>query len=433
MNRKYLIMLGVCLALLLSDAVYARHYVIALSPMQGREALQNQSAATLRFLMQRLQPGESALVVDGLHLKTVAHFTVKDKAVYNNPKAKMQLNKKAIAALRQFSERPVNMAEHGVAGMMQVPQLLQFLGNNYGPFRETTDIIILGSPLYVDIRNPDWGMTKNRYYADGHFNAPPQSSPFSLQGRDGLLNNTRIHWAYLDDSWISRNSYRERVTRMWTLLMEGYGSQLATFTGDFSTVWRRAATGAEAPPHGYKLNSTAKLETIQLFEQAEDTRRVSIYDRQLTDVPPTKQVLRQAQNVEIGISWNCEHCDLDLYVRPHRGAEVLYFGHRQTPLGYYHKDFTHSPQTDGGYETVTFTATVDLQDVLIAVNWYDGESSEGVQGEIRLAISDQTYGLPFVLTGTSGSGTKGKDKTLADGKPANANWLIINPKDIVGL
>ncbi len=432
MNRKYLIMLGVCLALLLSDAVYARHYVIALSPMQGREALQNQSAATLRFLMQQLQPGESALVVDGLHLKTVAHFTVKNKPVYNNPKAKMQLNKKAIAALRQFSERPVNMAEHGVAGMMQVPQLLQFLGRNYGTF-EDTDIIIIGSPIHVDSRDPNWGMLGKQYPTDGHFSVAPHESPFSLQGTSELLVGTRIHWAYPDESWTINDEYRVRLTRFWHLLVEGYGAQLSTFTGDMPTMWGRAARSEKAVPHGYQRRETNKPETIQLIDRPQDVKQVSIYDRPLTDVPPTKQVLRQAQNVEIGISWNCEHCDLDLYVRPHRGAEVLYFGHRQTPLGYYHKDFTHSPQTDGGYETVTFTATVDLQDVLIAVNWYDGKSANGVQGEIRLAISDQTYGLPFVLTGTSGSGTKGKDKTLADGKAANANWLIINPKDIVGL
>ena len=429
---KNLIMIGVCAVLLWSSAAHTKNYVIALSPMQGAEALHHQSTATLRFLLEQVKPGESALIVDGLHLKTIAQFAVKDNKAYDHPKAKMQLNQKAILALRQFAGKPVEVAEHGVTGVMQVPQLLQFLGNNYGPF-EDTDIIILGSPIYVDAHNPDWGMIDNQYPGDGHFNAPPQSSPFSLQGRKGLLSNTRIHWAYPDERWITSDGYRVNVTRVWTLLMEGYGSQLATFTGDQSTVWRRAATGAKAPPHSYELHSTTKLETIQLVAQVEDTQHVSIYERDLSDTPPLPRVMRQAHDVEIGISWNCEDCDLDLHVRPHHGAEVLYFGHRQTPVGYYHKDFTRSPQTDGGYETVTLTSAVDLRDILIAVNWYGGQSANGVTGEIRLAISDQTYGMPFTFSGTKGNGGGGKNKTLETNRAANKAWLIIQPKEIVGL
>jgi len=428
---KHTLIIWLCTALLWCSAAQAKSYVIALSPMQSSETLHQQSTATLRFLLEQVKPGESALIVDGLNLKTIAQFTVKDNKAYDSPKAKMRLNQKAILALRQFSENPVDVAEHGVSGAMQVPQLLQFLGNNYGAF-EDADIILIGSPLYVDAHRPDWGMTKNRYYGDGHFNAPQPRSAFSLQGRKALLKNTRIHWAYPDESWISRNSYRERVTRMWTLLMEGYGSQLSTFTGDQSTMWQRAVAGAKAQPHSYKLRSTAKLETIQIVSEAEDTQRVSIYERDLSDTPPLPGVLRQAHKVEIGISWNCERCDLDLHVRPHRGAKTLYFGNRRTALGYYHKDFTKSPQTDGGYETVTLTSAVDLGDVLIAVNWYGGQSADGVTGEIRLAIDDQTYGLAFSFHGNKNN-QSGKKQTLRAEKAANNAWLIIDPKEIVGL
>ncbi len=315
---------------------------------------------------------------------------------------------------------------------MQVPQLLQFLGQNYGAF-EDTDIIILASPIYVDFRDPDWGMANNQYPGDGHFSAAPHASPFSLFGRKGLLKNTRIHWAYPDQNWISSENYRINVTRVWTLLIEGYGAELSTFTGDMNTLWRRAAEGVKAPPHGYKLENVEKIETIQLVEELQSAERVSIYERDLSNVPPSKRVLRQASNVEIGISWNCEECDLDLHVRPHHGAEVLYFRNRQTSLGYYHKDFIRSPKTDGGYETVTLTSAIDLRDVLIAINWFGGRSKNGVIGEIRLSISDKTYGLPFHFSGKSGNSGSGKDKTLTASQAANKNWLIINPKNIVGL
>lgn len=431
MKRK--IMMLACVALLYSSAVNARNYVIALSPMQSREVLHQQSAAALKFLLHQVKPGESALVVDGLHLKTIAQFSVKNNKAYNHPKAKAQLNKNAIAAIRRFSEQPVQIAKHGVAAVMQVPQLLQFLGNNYGPFKETTDIIILASPIYVDPRNPDWGMINNQYPGDGHFSAAPQRSPFSLYGRQDLLKNTRIHWAYPDQSWISSEFYRISVTRVWHLLADGYGSELSTFTGDQSTLWRRAAKGAKAAPHGYKLEAVEKIETFQMVEEKQDAQRVSIYERELSDVPPSKHVQRQAQNVEIGISWDCERCDLDLYVRPHHGADVLYFKNRQTDLGYYHKDFRHAPKTDGGYETVTLTSTVDLRDVLIAINWFNGQSENGVTGEIRLAIGDQTYGLNFTFPGKAGNKGIGWDKTITSHRSANGNWLVIDPKDILGV
>jgi hypothetical protein len=217
-------------------------------------------------------------------------------------------------------------------------------------------------------------------------------------------------------------------------MAEGYGSKLSTFTGDLTTLWRRAATGALPAPHGFQREYPEKIETIQLINLKQDSDRISIYERELTKTPPSKQALRQAQNVEIGISWSCEGCDIDLYVRPHHGADILSFSNRRTKEGHYHKDFTKSPKTEGGYETVTLTSTVDLHDTLIAINWYSGQSASGVKGEIRLAIGDKTYGLPFEFSGKAGNRGAGKEKTVETRRPVNANWLVIDPtKGILGV
>lgn len=432
MKLKPMRTLCVCL-MLIGNSADAKNYVIALSQMQKPETLQQQSEATLQFFLEHVKPGESALVVDGLNLKTIALFRVRNKKAYDHPRAKLRSNQKAVAALRNFAEHPVEIAEHGIAGVMQVPQLLQFLGENYGPFKTTTEIILLASPLYVDARDPNWGMINNQFPGDGHFNVVPQLSPFSLHGRQGLLKNTRIHWDFLDRSWMSSEYYSVSVTRVWHILTTGYGSKLSTFTSDQSVVWNRALAGASPAPHEYKFDTVEKVETIQVVDDKQDTSRKSIYERALTDTPPTQKIIRQAQNVEIGISWHCQHCDLDLYVRPRHGADILYFNHRETDEGYYHKDFRHSPKTDGGFETVTLTSTVDLRDVLIAINWYRGESQEGITGEIRLAISDQTYGLPFSFPGKDGNNSIGRDETLETNQPANDGWLIINPENIVGM
>ncbi|MCK5518872.1 MAG: hypothetical protein KAI61_05605, partial [Alphaproteobacteria bacterium] len=99
----------------------------------------------------------------------------------------------------------------------------------------------------------------------------------------------------------------------------------------------------------------------------------------------------------------------------------------------YHKDYTQSPKTVNGYETVTFTSTVDLPDTLIAINWFGGNVPDGVHGEIRLAIGGKTYGLPFQINAHNGNSAVGRDATMESGKPANDNWLVIAPEQILGL
>ena len=115
-------------------------------------------------------------------------------------------------------------------------------------------------------------------------------------------------------------------------------------------------------------------------------------------------------------------------------AEVRYFGQTLTDEGVFYKDFVNSPQTRGGFETVVFKAPVDLTQTLIAINWYGGKATaQTVKGEIRLAIGDKTYALPFKLNGQKGNAGTGRDMTLRTGSPANQNWLVIDPKKIMKL
>ena len=422
---------GLALLTGVNGEAQARKFMIGISPALSENEAKAQTKELLQFLTQEIQPSEQALIFDAWSLQSIGTFSVPTNAAYNVEKAKLQANRSLVAKLMRRNRRYNASLTNTVKGAVKLPQFLQFLGENYGPLNDT-DILILGSPIYLDIQNPQMSMTEGRLASDGHFTAPPSDTPFSIIGKENLLNGARIHIFIRNRNWAINDHYAYLVKRMWTLFIVGQGAVLSNFTSDAQTYWLRVSNNADALPHSFKRNELAgKLETLVIANKQKNT--LPIYERDLTTTPPNPSALRMAEHVEIGISWNCSKCDFDLYVRPHNNAEVLYFGRTKTTEGLYHKDFTQSPQPNGGFETASFTVPVDLRDTLIAINWYGGKASGNVSGEIRLAIGEKTYGLPFQIKAGKGNASIGRDQTLASGKSANKNWLIIKPKDILGL
>ncbi|NET71400.1 MAG: hypothetical protein F6K62_10850 [Sphaerospermopsis sp. SIO1G2] len=408
-----------------ASADAARH-MIALSPMQSPAALEQQSQKVIAYALEQVQPGETLQLFNALDSTLVGTFIVPDKSAYRHPKAKLHVNKRFVLALRQFKDNPQAISAHGTEGLIHLPRFLGFLGSNYGPFDEETRLLLIGSPLYMNGINDDGSMKQMRWYKDGAFNVPLQQSPLSLAGRENTVP-VSVHWL-IDDSLGQDDAYKQAVKRMWTLYMEGHGATLNSFDADAPTVWNRFKQDAKAPAHGYTRNTeTAKAEIEQIIpEPTHET--VSIYERELSKVAPSSPTLRHARNVEIGIRWDCVSCDLDLYVQPHRSAETLSFRNRESALGFYHKDFRHSPDTENGHETVTMTVPVDLHDMRIGIHFFSGTvATSGVTGEIRLAIDGQTYGMPFTIPASSGHVSAG---TFENSLPQRIN---IDPLSIVGL
>lgn len=414
----------------LSGQAQAKNFYIGLSPVLSHEAAARQTKEVLQFLTRNVQAGEQAVLFDAWDVRTIGTFSVPESAAYSSEKAKLQFNRALVGRLMDMSRADSPMLSSAVTGAVKLPQFLEFLGQNYAPL-EDADILVLGSPIYVDLQSPQMSMTGGKFAGDGHFSAPPADTPFSVVGKENLLKGARVHVYIPDQGWAVNDSYAYMVKRMWTLFIEGQGGVLSSFTDDPQTFWQRAGSSATALPHTFKREETSKLETL-VIEQKESSIK-PIYERDLTTLPPSPETLRMAENVEIGISWTCQSCDIDLYVRPYNRAQVLYFGQTQSNEGLYHKDFIRSPVSQGGFETVSFTVPVDLRDTLVAINWFRGAAPEGVSGEVRLAIGDKTYGLPFQIKAADGNAALGRDETLQSGQPANDRWLVINPKTILGL
>ncbi len=357
-------------------------------------------------------------------LSTISTFIVPDKPAYKHPKAKFAANKAVIGKLIQFAD-DANGA--GNAGAVRLPQLLQHIAANLAP-SAGMDVIVLGSPLYKDSKDPAFSMAEGLVPSDGHLTTGRDKTPFGISGNK-TLSKLRVHIGTEGEGWAKSDLHRNFVQRFWTLYVEAQGGgKLVTFTGDLPTLFQRVTNNTEAPKHDYVIEPSDKLEMIRLVVKTGQ----SIFERSVTTAALPADQAAKAQGVELGISWDCQSCDLDVYAQPHPGAETLFFGHSASKEGVYLKDYQISPRTIKGYETIVFSAPLALHQLRIAVNFYQGHASQqGVKGELRLSVNGATYAAPFTITALSGNKGAGAEQTIASGKPASSQWIIIDPLAVV--
>ena len=104
--------------------------------------------------------------------------------------------------------------------------------------------------------------------------------------------------------------------------------------------------------------------------------------------------------MKIGIRWK-GNWDLDLYAKPHVGAETLFFQQTRSAEGYYFKDHRSSPGRE--YEYIEFTEPVDVYEVKAMVNFYKGMAANGAAGEVRVEFEGRVYTGTFAIPSTQGN------------------------------
>lgn len=426
--------LSLLLLLGAGNPVYARDMAIGLSPYQDTAAAERQVKSVVVFLTETLEPGDSCFIFDAYRVQSLGAFVVPSNPAYRHPKAKINYNKQVVNALLQFASvarKPQGGSEPAIPGAIRMPQALEFIGANY-PTTQDSDVILLGSPLYDDPKNSIFAMSKNRIPGDGHLTNSRSNTPFGIRGQSAHLTKRRIHLAFMNDDWQQNEHHAYFVHRFWTLFIEGQGGQLSSFTSDLPTMFQRVKTKAPAPKHDYKLEPTDKLEMI-LVRPPAVKQQTSIYERPLSTTPPDSPLAQKGSNVEVGITWECGECDLDLYGQISTERPALSFLNLETPDGQYFKDWTSSPRAANGYETLAYRVPVDLRDLLLAINFFNGNSPGGVRGEVRISINDKTYAKKFHVLAQAGNGGLGRQETLVSRRATNAQWLVINPLEVLGV
>ena len=246
-----------------------------------------------------------------------------------------------------------------------------------------------------------------------------------------MLANWRVHLGFLGSNWKRDEKHGFHVQRFWTLYVEKQSGLLVTFTNDLPTLFQRVQSKASLSKHSYELQTSQKLEMV-LISKPRVKQEISIYERPLSIDPPAKDQIRQARDVEIGLTWDCSWCDLDLYVRPGTKAKTLSFQTMRSDRGEYFKDFQRSPRATNGYETVMLDGVVDMSTLFIAVNIYGGRTLDGVHGELRISLDGETYASAFHLSPREGNIGADRNEVLSTGQAVNPHWLVINPLEVIG-
>lgn len=398
----------------LTSAAYAKNLTVAIPASIAEAPLRK----TVQSTVNQMQPGDSVDYFDAYDLHHICSISLPEKDGYKHPKAKMRVGASCIKKLIQHIDN--DQTDHKI----KLPQFLRFIGENHIASDQEHDVIIIGNPLYLS--GDAFDMSDSKVPGDGHLRNSVSSTVFGIDNPE-LLKNIRLHIGY-PKKFAAHDQHRWHVKRFWTLFVEEQSGELVSFTGDLSTLLNRVEQNAHTPKHSYERQDTPRLEMIQLAPvELKETR--SIFQRPVEKSSLSPSDMKAARDVQIGITWDCTQCDLDLHVRPHASAEVLSFRRTQTEEGRYWKDFTNAPAH--GFETIDLSGVTDLRDLLIAVNFYSGETASPLTGEIRLAVGDKTYAKAFIINASSGNNGKGADTIWRNRKSSFPEWIIIDPKLVV--
>ena len=384
----------------------AMRYVIGLSPFLDKAVKDDVFRRIVGFVLEDMPLGSSLVIYDAYQLQTVTQLEVPKVQAFRSGKTRANQFKEPINKLKNFlaAEHPrPEAAKMDFSQAVRFPQFMDFVGENvaHGDDDASVSVIVLGSPLYLDHKEPGFSMMDGYFPSDGHLKVARDRSVFGLKDRADSLAHIAVHWGFFGDPWVSA-VHQEKISRFWSLYLKGQGAQLATFCGDLPTVFD--AVKPNALPLAATRSQRFEPDPAQTkLEMLRITRDVDVADWITRDTvhnaaqhPPSVTV----GPMKIGIRWTGD-IDLDLYATPSREAETLFFEHTRSPEGYYFKDHRSSPQRE--YEFIEFESPVDVQQVDARVNFFKGEAPEGVTGEVRIEFDGRIYTGHFTVNADHGN------------------------------
>ncbi len=386
-------------------------WVIGLSPFLDKGVKDDVFRSIVGFVLEGMPLGSSLDLYDAYHLQTIATVAIPDQSAFRSAKTRANQLKDPLHRLQRFLAAEPTRPESPRLNLDQAirfPQFLDFVGAHRRSDQGLLAVIVLGSPLYLDHKEPGFSMVDGYFPSDAHLRAGREDSIFGLKERTQALPHIRVYFGYFGDPWVSQ-VHEEKISRFWSLYLEGQGARMPVFCGDLPTVFAAARTGLEAAPAAsrHQLDPTqtkiAMLRIIRNAGEADWITRDTV--RHAAQHPPESLI----GPMKIGIRWQGD-IDLDLYATPRPGAKTLYFERPRSSEGYYFKDHRSSP--GGEYEFIEFESPVEVGLVEARINYYQGTSTEGPTGEVRIEFAGRIYTEPFSLAARHGNeGRTGPQQT----------------------
>jgi hypothetical protein len=404
---RALIFLFLVSTLLASDQpqqqAHPQRFIIGISPFLENNVKDEVYRSVVRLLVEGLPLDSSVAVFDAFHLRSIVNVTLPNAHVFDSAKTRANQFAGAIHDLKCFlaedQPRPTD-ARLKFEGAIRLPQFCDFIAENLPEPTQPLTVLLIGSPLYQDAKEPLFSMVDGYFPSDGHLVAAREKSIFGITSEGTVPNSVVIHWVYFGDPWPS-DLYKEKITRFWTLYLERRGARLVTFCGDLATGvqgFRQGANGAHVLARNWVIDpQQTRIEMLRIGREVELADWLQ-RDSLLEPAPRAPSVL--VGPMKIGIRWK-NNIDLDLYATPRQGAETLFFEHSRSPEGYYYKDHRSSPGRE--YEFIEFEAPVDAREVEAFVNFYKGSCPHGPRGEVRIEFDGKIYSAPFSIPASEGN------------------------------
>ncbi|MBI1177032.1 hypothetical protein GC207_06285 [bacterium] len=399
-------------------------YVVGLSPFYNQQQSNEAFRQLMHLLLEDMPLNSSLWIYDAYHIRTVTQLEIPNIHAFESSRTRANQFSAQVQQLKTFlassNEQPA-VAKLDFHDAIRFPQFMDFVGENLNQTNAAVITIVLGSPLYLDEKEPGFSMVDGYFPSDGHLLASRDKSVYGRRDCANSLRNVVVHFGYFGDPWASE-LHRQKISRFWNLFLKTQGAQLASFTGDLPTIFNAVRSGESASRTDQdELDpSQTKIEMLRI------TRDMGMADwitRELPanhrSPPPTTMI----GPMKIGIRWQGD-IDLDIYAQARPDAERLFFQHTRAPEGYFYKDQRTSP--DREYEFVEFTEPVDVREVRAAVNFYEGHMPDGTRGEVRIEFQGRIYTGRFEMPAEHGN--QGRE-----GRNQEEYWTKINVMRTLGL
>lgn len=400
-------------------------YIVGISPFLDEPAANESFRNLAHLLLEDLPLNSSLWLYDAYHVRTIAQVEVPPAHAFASSRTRANQFSEPLQKLKSFlaTRHEAPKAEgFDFRDAIRLPQFMDFVGENLTQTNAAIVTIVLGSPLYLDEKEPGFSMVNGYFPSDGHLVAARDKSVYGRGNCTDLLHDVTVHYGYFGDPWTSE-LHQQKVGRFWSLFFKTQGARLASFTGDLPTIFNAVRSGGAGSPRSERDELDATQTKLEMLRITRDVGAADWITRELPanhrPPPPTTMT----GPMKIGIRWQGD-LDIDLYAQAREGAGTLFFQHTREPEGYYFKDHRSSP--DREYEFIEFTEPVDVREVRARINFYEGEQPGGARGEVRIEFQGRIYSSRFELPAEHGN--EGRD-----GRRQDEFWTGINVMETLGL
>lgn len=419
----YFILLTIITFTLSGNTSMGIDYVIGLSPYYSKQDKDLVFKAVLQFLLEELEDGKQIQVYDAWNLEPIAACKIPEGKIFKrNPRARFERLRTSLGKIKKFFVQQ-SITNVAMTGAINVPEFLELAGRQMRSDVHPMEIIIIGSPFYVNLNEPSFN-TKDAYPSDAHLYADTQQTVFSVADKREVLNFVWVHYGLVNASFINSH-HKNRLARFWSLFVYEQNGTLCTFATDIGLAFERAAMGVKEPFMSARINSEdQKVEMRQVVK-----RSVPNWMRTNSKVQASTSLVNTVPNnqiIHIGIMWDSNQCDFDLWVKPTESSRDLFFGRRVTPEGKYFHDY-RNPNSSLDYEHVELKRGVDIRRVKAWVNFFRGRTTNP-EGKIRIKIGNRVYHSSFKIESKEGSGGDGYLN-----RSNHPSWIEIDIAKIIGL